>query len=304
MAVIECKSLTKHFGRLVAVDHLTFTVEQGAVVGFLGRNGAGKTTTLRMLLGLVAPTEGIATFDGRPYRDLPDPLRTVGAILDSTGFHPGRTAQDHLHVQALAGAVPSSRIGKVLELVGLPHVANRRVRTFSLGMRQRLGLATALLCEPQVLVLDEPANGLDPEGVRWLRELLRGLAADGRTVLISSHILAEVAQTVDSVLIVDKGQLVAQSSLDALLRRTRPVVHIRTSRPEALICAVAQLGASATVIAADRVEVSGAPAETIGTVAAGQAIPIFEATTQVPDLEDIFLKLTSESADETPKAVP
>ncbi len=303
MAVIECKSLTKRFGRLVAVDHLSFTVEQGTVVGFLGRNGAGKTTTLRMLLGLVAPTAGTATFDGRPYRDLPDPLRTVGAILDSAGFHPGRTAEDHLRIQALAGAAPWSRIGEVLELVGLPHVASRRVGTFSLGMRQRLGLATALLCDPQVLVLDEPANGLDPEGVRWLRELIRGQAAEGRTVLVSSHILAEVAQTVDSVLIVDRGQLVAQSSLDALLRRSRPVVRIRTSRPEALARALAPLGAVATVIAADSVEVSGAPAETIGTVAADQAIPIFETTTQVPDLEDIFLKLTSESADETPKAV-
>ncbi len=304
MAVIECKSLTKHFGRLVAVDNLTFTVQQGTVVGFLGRNGAGKTTTLRMLLGLVTPTEGSAAIDGRPYRDLPDPLHTVGAVLDSAGFHPGRTAQAHLRAQALAGAAPPSRIGEVLELVGLPHVANRRVGTFSLGMRQRLGLATALLCNPQVLVLDEPANGLDPEGVRWLRELLRGLAAEGRTVLVSSHILAEVAQTVDSVLIVDKGQLVAQSSLDALLRRTKPAVRIRTSRPEALARALASPGASATVIAADRVEVSGASAEAIGTVAADQGIPIFEATVQIPDLEDIFLKLTSESSAETPKAVP
>jgi ABC-2 type transport system ATP-binding protein len=302
MAVIEARSLTKHFGGLVAVDHLSFTVPQGTVVGFLGPNGSGKTTTLRMLLGLVAPTGGTATVDGRPYRDLPEPLHAVGAVLDTAGFHPGRTAQDHLRIQALAGAAPSSRIGEVLELVGLAHAASRRVGTFSLGMRQRLGLATALLCDPEVLILDEPANGLDPEGVRWLREILRGLAAEGRTVLVSSHILAEVAQTVDSVVIVDKGQLVTQSSLDELIHRSRQAVRIRTPQPTALAQALVPLGASATIIAADRIEVSGASAETIGLLAAERAIPIFEATTQVPDLEDIFLKLTSESADQTPKA--
>ena len=302
MAVIEAQSLTKHFGDLVAVDQVSFNVPQGTVVGFLGPNGSGKTTTLRMLLGLVTPTEGTATVDGRPYRDLPDPLHAVGAVLDTSGFHPGRTAQDHLRIQALAGAAPPSRIGEVLELVGLAHAAKRRVGTFSLGMRQRLGLATALLCDPQVLILDEPANGLDPEGVRWLREVLRGLAAEGRTVLISSHILAEVAQTVDSVVILDKGHLVTQSSLDELIHRARQVVRIRTPQPAALAKALAPLGASATVIAADRVEVSGASPETIGTLAAELAIPIFEATNQSPDLEDIFLKLTSENADETPEA--
>ena len=302
MAVIEARSLTKHFGDLVAVDHLSFSIPQGTVAGFLGPNGAGKSTTLRMLLGLVTPTEGTATVDGRPYCDLPDPLRTVGADLDSSGFHPGRTARDHLRVQALAGGMPSSRIGEVLDLVGLAHAASRRVGTFSLGMRQRLGLATALLCDPQVLILDEPANGLDPEGVRWLRKVLRDLAAEGRTVLVSSHILAEVAQTVDSVIILDKGRLVTQSSLDELIHRTSQVVHIRTSQPQALAQAVASLGASATVTAADRVEVSGTSSEAIGLLAAERAIPIFEANTQMPDLEDVFLQLTSESAGQTTKA--
>jgi ABC-2 type transport system ATP-binding protein len=299
--VIEARSLTKHFGDLVAVDHLSFTVPQGTIVGFLGPNGSGKTTTLRMLLGLVAPSDGTATIDGRPYRDLPDPLHTVGAVLDTAGYHPGRTAQDHLRVQALAGAEPSSRIGEVLELVGLAQAAKQRVGTFSLGMRQRLSLATALLCDPRLLILDEPTNGLDPEGVRWLREVIRGLAAEGRTVLVSSHILAEVAHTVDSVVILDKGHLVTQSPLDELLQRTTQVVHIRTPQPEALIQALLPLGVSATLIANDRVEVSGADPETIGTLAAQQAIPIFEATTQVPDLENIFLKLTAKPADETPK---
>jgi ABC-2 type transport system ATP-binding protein len=245
--VIEARSLTKRFGDLVAVDHLSFSVPEGAIVGFLGPNGAGKSTTLRMLLGLVAPTEGTATIDGRPYRDLPDPLHTVGAVLDSAGFHPGRTARDHLRIQALAGTAPSSRVEEVLEFVGLTHAASRPVGTFSLGMRQRLSLATALLCDPRVLILDEPANGLDPEGVRWLREVLRGRAAEGRTVLVSSHILAEVAQTVDSVLILDKGRLVTQASLEELFPGTRP-----------------------------------------------------QASTL--DLEEIFLKLTSESAGQAPEA--
>ncbi len=302
MAVIEARSLTKHFRHVIAVDDLSFTVSPGTALGFLGPNGAGKSTTLRMLLGLVAPTEGTATIDGRPYRDLPDPLHTVGAVLDSTNFHPGRTARNHLRVQALAAGVPSPRIAEVLEFVGLAHAADRRAGTFSLGMRQRLRLATALLSDPQVLILDEPANGLDPEGVRWLREVLRDLTAEGRTVLVSSHLLAEVAQTVDSVVIIDKGRLVTQSSLDNLIRRTSQVVRIRTPQPAALVQAVASLGASAAMVAADRVEVSGASPETVGLLAAARGIPVFEAATAAPDLEDIFLKLTSESGRETPKA--
>lgn len=301
MAVIEARSLTKRFGHLMAVDHLSFSVPEGTVMGFLGPNGAGKSTTLRMLLGLVAPTEGTATFDGRAYRDLPDPLHTVGAVLDSSGFHPGRSARDHLRIQALAGAMSRSRIGEVLELVGLTHAARRRVGTFSLGMRQRLGLATALLWDPQVLVLDEPANGLDPEGVRWLREALRSLATEGRTVLVSSHVLAEVTQTVDSVVIVDRGKLVAQSSLDQLIHPASQVVRIRTPQPEALVHALGSLGTPVTVVGADRLEVSGASPEAIGLLAAKRAIPIFETTTRVPELEDIFLKLTSGNGDQSPK---
>jgi ABC-2 type transport system ATP-binding protein len=294
MAVIEVRSLTKHFGRLVAVNDLSFTVSAGTVVGFLGPNGAGKSTTLRMLLGLVAPSEGCATIDGLPYRDLPDPLHAVGAVLESSSFHPGRSARDQLRIQALAGDAPLSRIDEVLGLVGLTQAANRRVATYSLGMRQRLGLATALLCDPEVLILDEPANGLDPEGVRWLRDLLRGLAREGRTVLVSSHILTEIAQTADSLVILDKGRLLAQSPLDELLRSTSQVVHIRTPQPEALVRALGPLGAVAKVIAVDRVEVNGASPETIGLLAAERAIPIFETTTEALALEDIFLRLTSE----------
>ena len=236
MSVIEVRGLTKRFGPVLAVDQLSFEVESGTVVGFLGRNGAGKTSTLRTLLGLVRPDAGTATINGRAYRDLPEPLHQVGAVLEAASFHPGRTARNHLRVQAMAAGVVPSRIDGVLDLVGLRGDADRRVGGFSLGMRQRLGLATALLPEPGLLILDEPANGLDPDGVHWLRDLLRGLAADGATVLVSSHVLAEVAQTVDSVVILDHGRLVAQSSLagltageesleDAFLKLTREVAR-------------------------------------------------------------------------------
>jgi ABC-2 type transport system ATP-binding protein len=213
MSVIEVRGLTKRFGQVLAVDRLSFTVEAGEVVGFLGPNGAGKTTTLRMLLGLVRPDEGTATINGSTYADLAETLHQVGAVLEASSFHPGRTARNHLRVQALAGQADPSRVGDVLELTGLKEAADRRIGGFSLGMRQRLGLATALLTDPELLILDEPANGLDPEGVRWLRDLLRGMAAEGATVLVSSHILAEVAHTVDSVVILDRGHLVTQSSL-------------------------------------------------------------------------------------------
>jgi len=216
MPVIDVRGLTKRFGGVTAVDDLSFTVEPGTVVGFLGPNGAGKTTTLRMLLGLVRPDSGTATINKLAYRDLPEPLHQVGAVLEASSYHPGRTARGHLRVQALAGQADESRIEDILDVVGLADAADRkisRVGGFSLGMRQRLGLATALLTDPELLILDEPANGLDPEGVRWLRDLLRGLAAEGTTVLVSSHILAEVAQTVDSVVILDRGRLVTQSSL-------------------------------------------------------------------------------------------
>jgi ABC-2 type transport system ATP-binding protein len=216
MPVIRAAGLTKRFGPVLAVDQLSFEVEPGTVTGFLGRNGAGKTTTLRMLLGLVAPDAGTATINGRPYADLPEPLRQVGAVLEASGFHPGRTARNHLRVQALAGQADPSRIEDVLDLVELTGAADRRIGGLSLGMRQRLALATALLTDPRVLILDEPTNGLDPEGVRWLRNLLRGLAAEGTAVLVSSHMLAEVAQTVDHVVIVDRGRAVAQSGLAEL----------------------------------------------------------------------------------------
>jgi len=214
--VVRCRALTKRYGGLTAVDNVTFSLEPGTVAGVLGPNGAGKTTTLRLLLGLAEPTAGEALVFGRRYRELEQPARQVGAVLESTDFHPGRNGRDHLGALAFAAGLPLARVEEVLEQVELTGAANRRVRTYSLGMRQRLGLAAALLGDPQLLILDEPANGLDPAGVRWLRTFLQKLAAQGRTVLVSSHVLAEVAQTVDQVLIIGRGRLLARGRLDEL----------------------------------------------------------------------------------------
>jgi ABC-2 type transport system ATP-binding protein len=215
-AVVSCRSLSKYYGDVVAVDGITFSLPGGTVTGFLGPNGAGKTTTLRLLLGLAEPTAGEAFVFGRRYRMLEQPIRRVGAVLESSDYHPSRSGRDHLRMLALAGGLPLTRVDEVLELVELRAAAGRRVRTYSLGMRQRLGVAAALLGDPELLVLDEPANGLDPAGVRWLRTFLQRLAADGRTVLVSSHLLAEVAQTVDHVLIIDHGRLLAHGALGEL----------------------------------------------------------------------------------------
>jgi ABC-2 type transport system ATP-binding protein len=290
---IEIRGLTKRFRAEHAVDQLSFDVATGSIVGFLGSNGAGKTTTLRMLLGLVTPSSGEALFNGRSYRDLPHRLHQVGAVLEAANFHPGRTARAHLRIQALAGDASRRRIDEVLDQVGLVSAADRRVDGFSLGMRQRLGLATALLHDPETLILDEPANGLDPEGVRWLRDLIRVLAADGRTVLVSSHLLGEVAQTVDSVVIIDHGRLVTQSSLADLTAQASLIVKIRTPRAAELATALVVEGVAATVVAADRVEIAGATPEHIGNLAAQRAIPIFETVTDAPNLEDAFLQLTA-----------
>jgi ABC-2 type transport system ATP-binding protein len=213
---VACRDLTKRYGEVLAVDEISFSLAPGTVTGFLGPNGAGKTTTLRLLLGLAEPSGGEALVFGRRYRELEQPTRRVGAVLESTDYHPSRSGRDHLRMLALAAELPLSRVEEVLELVQLTTAAGRRVRTYSLGMRQRLGVAAALLGDPELLILDEPANGLDPAGVRWLRTFLQGLAAEGCTVLVSSHLLAEVAQTVDRVVIIDHGRLLAQGALDEL----------------------------------------------------------------------------------------
>jgi ABC-2 type transport system ATP-binding protein len=293
MAAITIQGLTKRFGPVVAVDDLSFEVDQGTVVGFLGPNGAGKTTTLRTLLGLVTPTAGSTSIDGKPYRELTDPIRHVGAVLEASSFHPGRSARNHLRVVATAAGLPLDRADQVLDQVGLTQAAHRRVGGFSLGMRQRLGLATALLGDPQVLILDEPANGLDPEGVHWLRGLLRQLADQGRTVLVSSHVLAEVAQTVDQVVIIAGGRLVTQSTLAALTARTDQQVRVRTPQAETLRSLLAAQGIKANPDGADQLLAVGTTTETVGKAAAGAGIVIYEMGAERSNLEDVFLQLTT-----------
>jgi ABC-2 type transport system ATP-binding protein len=293
VAVIEVRGLTKRFGSFRAVDDLSFAVAEGSVVGFLGPNGAGKTTTLRMLLGLVRPTKGEALIHGRRYRDLTDPLRQVGAALEASSAHPGRTARAHLRIQALAAKVPPARVDEMLDLVGLASDADRRAGEFSLGMRQRLGLAAAMLPDPQLLILDEPANGLDPEGVRWLRDLLRGRAEKGGTVLISSHILAEVAQTVDTVVILDQGKLVVESPLSQLGAEAKPIVAVRTPKAADLAAALTADGAQVKQTDDDHLEITGSTPERVADLAAERSIPIYESTTETPTLEDVFLRLTA-----------
>jgi ABC-2 type transport system ATP-binding protein len=294
MAVITIEGLTKRFGEVVAVDDLSFEVDQGTVVGFLGPNGAGKTTTLRMLLGLVTPTAGSARIDGRAYRALADPIRHVGAVLEASSFHPGRSARNHLRVVATAAGLPLARADAVLDQVGLTHAARRRVGGFSLGMRQRLGLATALLGDPQVLILDEPANGLDPEGVHWLRGTLRHLADQGRTVLVSSHVLAEVAQTVDQVVIIARGRLVTQSTLAALTARTEQLVRVRTPQAQDLQPLLAAQGIQADLDGGDQLIAVGTTTEVVGGAAAAAGIVIYEMRAERSNLEEVFLQLTSQ----------
>lgn len=293
MAVIEIRQLTKRFGSLLAVDRLSFEVDSGTVVGFLGPNGAGKTTTLRALLGLVKPTQGTALINGHAYEDLDEPMRHVGAVLEASSFHPGRSARNHLRVQARAAGISVPRVETVLGVVGLTEAADRRVGGFSLGMRQRLGIAAAMLGDPEVFILDEPANGLDPDGIRWLRQIVRALADGGRTVLVSSHILAEVAQTVDSVVIIDRGRLVAQSTLDELTAGASRVVRVRTPRPGDLADALSADGARVEAVSPDRLAIAGSSPERVAILAAALKIPIFESTTEVRDLEDVFFQLTT-----------
>src|SRR6266545_1203631 len=281
---IVVSNLTKYFGKVRAVDDLSFEVEPGTVTGFLGPNGAGKTTTLRCLLGLVTPTRGTATIGGRRYADLPDPLGTVGAALEASSFHPGRTARNHLRVLCAAAKIPDARADEVLELTGIADSANRRVRGFSMGMRQRLGLAATLLGDPRVLVLDEPANGLDPAGISWLREFLRYLAEkQGKTVLVSSHILSEVEQTVDSIVIIAEGRLVREGSLQDLLSTASVMIRVRT--PEAgKLREVLERGGLATEAGDDgTVLVPNSSTEAVGHLAFVNQIELHELARQASD---------------------
>ena len=292
MAVIEVRQLTKRFGAVTAVDRLSFQVAAGTVTGFLGPNGAGKTTTLRMLLGLVRPASGQAIIRGQRYADLAD-RRKVGAVLEASGLHPGRTVRDHLRVRCAAAGIARPRIDAVLEATGLGGLAGRRAGSLSLGERQRLGLAAALLGDPEVLILDEPGNGLDPAGVAWLRGLLRGLAGEGRTVLVSSHLLAEVAQTASQVIVIDRGRLLSCGPVSQLTAATGQAVVVRTPRAAELSAALAASGAAVRELAGDRLEITGAGTEQVATLAAARGLPVFEISEQAASLEDAFLTLTA-----------
>ncbi len=289
---IVVAGLSKTFGTVRAVDNLSFTVEPGSVTGFLGPNGAGKTTTLRMLLGLVTPTSGTATIGGVPYGQIPQPMRTVGAVLEASSFHPGRTARNHLRVYAAASAIPDHRADEVLNQVGLTDAANRKVRGFSLGMRQRLGLAFALLGNPRVLLLDEPANGLDPEGIRWLRGFQRSLADEGRTVLVSSHLLTEVQQSADRVVILSQGRLVREGSMEELERGAGETVVASSPTLDKLGNAIASTGAKIVRSGPDQLRITGVPAAAIGHAAFGAGVELHELRTERADLEQLFFSLT------------
>ncbi|MGC5171839.1 ATP-binding cassette domain-containing protein [Microbacterium sp. DT81.1] len=288
--VLEFSGVTKRFGPVTAVSEFTARVEPGAVTGFLGPNGAGKTTSLRILLGLVRATEGTATIGGVPYAKLSHPLQTVGAALEASSFHPGRTAANHLKVYAQAAGLPASRIDDAIGLVGLSDVAGRRVGGFSLGMRQRLGLAYTLLGDPGVLVLDEPANGLDPEGIKWMRGLLRQLAREGRTVFVSSHLLSEVSQTVDSLLIIARGRLVFQGQLDELSDQTEQAVVVDAPDRAALADALRSAGVAFEVLRSG-FTVRAADTVHIGAVAASAGVALSSLQRRGPSLEEIFLEL-------------
>ena len=292
--VVRAESLTKRFGRIVAVDDLSFSLEPGTITGFLGPNGAGKTTTLRMLLGLAKPNAGSALIFGRSYAALDESALRVGAVLEATDFHPGRSGRDHLRTLSRAVRLPDSRVDEVLRLVELDGAADRRVKGYSLGMRQRLGLAAALLGDPELLILDEPANGLDPEGVRWLRDFLRAFAADKKTVLISSHVLAEVAQTVDQVLIINRGKLVVETSLKQLTARVGGSVRVRTPERSKLQQALQREQIEATTLNEQGLLVHGVSSEKIGDLAFAAGVPIHELVAEGSSLEDIFLELTAE----------
>lgn len=289
---IVLEGLTKRFATVVAVADLTAAARPGRVTAFLGPNGAGKTTTLRMLLGLVAPTSGAAMIGDRPYADLDAPTTVVGATLEATGFHPGRTALDHLRVMGLPAGVDTGRCHEVLALVGLAEVAGRRVGTYSLGMRQRLGLAFALLGDPPVLVLDEPANGLDPEGIRWLRSLLRGLAHEGRTILVSSHALSEVEQTADDVLILDRGHMVRQASMGHLLTAHGSRTLVETPMVDRLCHALDVCGVCYEVRPDSELLVD-APRRLVGELAAEHGVVLSRLQDASADLEELFLSITS-----------
>ena len=296
--MIEAHDLRKVYGTKVAVDGISFSVEPGRVTGFLGPNGAGKSTTMRMIVGLDRPTSGHVTVSGRPYAQLRAPLTEVGALLEAKAIHPGRSARNHLRALAATHGIPDKRVDEVIELTGLSEVARKRVGGFSLGMGQRLGIAAALLGDPQTLLLDEPVNGLDPEGVVWVRTLVKYLASQGRTVFISSHLMAEMALTADQVLVIGRGRILADGPVDEIVARaTHATVRVRSPRADEL--AAALVGPQVTIkpIEPGLLEVTGSSAETVGDLAAARGIPLHELTPFTGSLEDAYMSLTAESVE-------
>ncbi|HEY3009668.1 MAG TPA: ABC transporter ATP-binding protein [Micromonosporaceae bacterium] len=296
---IVVAGLTKQYKRIRAVDNLSFTVEPGRVTGFLGPNGAGKTTTLRMILNLVTPTAGEATIDGQRYADLHEPIRRVGAVLEASSAHKGRTGLNHLRVICAAAGLPRGRADEAMAIVGLTPAAKRKFKGYSLGMRQRLGIAAALLGDPRVLVLDEPANGLDPEGIRWMRDLLRALAGQGRTVLVSSHLLSEMELLADDVVIIANGRLVTQGPVGQILGSGIRAAQVRARTPQAEELTKALVAQNATVNAGPdgALLITGVDAPAVGAAALRAGVELHELVTERPDLERVFLELTAGKAE-------
>ena len=296
--MITTHQLTKRYGKSLAVDHLSFNVSPGVVTGFLGPNGSGKSTTMRMILGLDVPDSGSATVNGAAYRALRWPLREVGALLDAKAFHPGRSARHHLRYLAETNDIPAARVDEVLDIVGLTQVAGRRAGKFSLGMGQRLGIAGALLGDPGVLLFDEPVNGLDPEGIRWVRHLLRDLAAEGRTVLVSSHLITEMALTAERLVVIGRGTLIAETSVKEFTERSQgDSVRVVTPTPKRFVTELSRIGAHPSVSNDGSIVVSGIRAADVGELAARTSLVVHELTPLRASLEDAFMELTSDAVE-------
>jgi ABC-2 type transport system ATP-binding protein len=296
--VIEVRGLTKRYGEKTAVDGLTFTVKPGVVTGFLGPNGAGKSTTMRMVLGLDKPTAGTATIGGRPYADHPAPLHEVGALLEARAVHTSRSARNHLRALAATHGIRTSRVDEVIDLVGLGDVARKRAGGFSLGMGQRLGIASALLGDPPTLILDEPVNGLDPEGIRWVRELLKGLAAEGRTVFVSSHLMSEMEDTAEHVIVVGRGRLIADTSIEELIRgASGTTVLVRSPEAQRLRGALTAPDVTVSSTEDDVLHVTGLTAAQIGDAARDLGVALHELTPQQASLEEAFMTMTRDEVE-------
>jgi ABC-2 type transport system ATP-binding protein len=297
--MIKVSGLTKHYGPTVAVGGLTFTIPPGQVTGFLGPNGAGKTTTMRLLLGLDYPSSGTVTINGRPHRRLPSPMREVGALLDARAVHSGRTARSHLSCLAQTNGISRRRVDEVLDIVGLTGVAGKRSGGFSLGMMQRLGIAAALLGDPGILMFDEPVNGLDPEGILWIRTLMRSLAAQGRTVFVSSHLMSEMESTADHLIVIGRGKLIADCGMDEFIARgSGHVVRVRTPQPEDLTTAITVAGGTVTGAGDDGLlDVRGLPEEKVGDIAFRAGLPLYHLAAARASLEQAFMELTADSLD-------